>query len=708
MTGDVVVVANSGATVTQPNGWTYVDHPQVFEVSPLSGQRGTSIRLLGIRLFAGSDGIESVTLGGVRAILRSPITKNQISIEAPDAVPGEVDITLIAKSGATFKSPQKFTYISPGKIDSVDPRAGAANALVTIRGSSLLGGGSKFTSVTLAESSANILKYSDTEVIVSAHVCDGACTGVGSVRLTSDTGAVIEKSSSWKYSHIFSVEPSSGSLGTIVTIRGRGLFIDGSELAQVKFGSIDSFEIINASETEIYLRAGYSPSEAKDLDVTIISNSGSQFSKKFSWSYLSPSSIEVVSPTVGQHGTLVTINGRNFYRSSSHEVQRIDVAGQMQEIVRLSKTEIVVRVGTSVPKTGDITVHTMSGAFVTKPSAFTFLEGAVIEYLDLEEGQHGTFVTIHGQRLLVGAKKVVNVTLAGRPARIIDYNSTAILVRASQGFFVNETQGDVRVELDSGAHVILYNGWTYGKPGSISSVNPNIGFEGTRVTLTGSNLFGPSGTSVKNVYLSNIQASRIIFQNSSVIVVQAGSNKINGSSGLGNVVIESNTGATITFAGGWEYFEPGSIESVAPYSGQHMTTAVITGRNLLGLGKIVKVELAGVGAEIISQSDTTVVVRAGPRNESALGEVVVTSSTGAYVISSPEKTTAATGGFMYVPPGEFGGAFPPEGQCGTQVRLSGKGMLQGGNKFTKVNFGPDLADIVDQTEDYIVVRVPCK
>jgi hypothetical protein len=251
----------------------------------------------------------------------------------------------------------------------------------------------------------------------------------------------------------------------------------------------------------------------------------------------------------------------------------------------------------------------------------------------------------------------------------------------------------------------MYNGWQYGDPGVIEFVGPQIGLEGTEVTLRGRNLFGPSGASVKKVLLSGVPATSVVSQNSTTVVVKAGEN-VNDNFELGNVVIESESGATITYTDGWKYFETGAIDKVDPYSGQMMTTVVIEGKNMKGLGEITSVTLAGVEAQIISGSDTRVVVRAGRLDEEKLGSVVVTSSTGAFVVSSPDSDSSS-GGFMYLRPGEFKGASPKEGQCGTEVTLCGEGMLQGGNHFTKVMFGGSEVDIVEQDDECLTVRVSC-
>ena len=84
----------------------------------------------------------------------------------------------------------------------------------------------------------------------------------------------------------------------------------------------------------------------------------------------------------------------------------------------------------------------------------------------------------------------------------------------------------------------------------------------------------------------------------------------------GDVVITADTGGTITLQDGWEYLEPGKIESITPDQGQVGTRIVIKGSRLLAGGvSLATLELAGISAaDITSVSDDTIeaIAAAGP------------------------------------------------------------------------------------------------
>ena len=119
------------------------------------------------------------------------------------------------------------------------------------------------------------------------------------------------------------------------------------------------------------------------------------------------------------------------------------------------------------------------------------------------------------------------------------------------------------------------NQWTYITEGSISSVFPASGQEGTLVTLRGATLLG-GGSSAASVLLSGASAF-VDAQNNSVIVVRAAHG-----TGNGSVVVVSDTGSVVTRSDAWQYLDLGVVASVVPSSGVAGTRVVISGDRLRG------------------------------------------------------------------------------------------------------------------------------
>merc|ERR1711881_507476 len=65
--GDVVLVADTGATITLDGGFTYVADPEIELVKPARGQIGTVVTISGANLLGGGASVASVTLAGVDA-----------------------------------------------------------------------------------------------------------------------------------------------------------------------------------------------------------------------------------------------------------------------------------------------------------------------------------------------------------------------------------------------------------------------------------------------------------------------------------------------------------------------------------------------------------------------------------------------------------------------------------------------------------------
>jgi len=141
----------------------------------------------------------------------------------------------------------------------VSPARGQLNTVVTIVGTELFGQGLYLVNVTLAGVAAQIVNQSNTEVIVIASASDG--TNVGTVELTSDTGAVVSVSDAWKYVNVgdvTGVSPNNGQLNTLITITGTDLMAGGNGLVAVSLAGVAVKELVSNSSTEVVVVAAIS------------------------------------------------------------------------------------------------------------------------------------------------------------------------------------------------------------------------------------------------------------------------------------------------------------------------------------------------------------------------------------------------------------------------------------------------------------------
>ena len=239
--------------------------------------------------------------------------------------------------------------------------------------------------------------------------------------------------------------------------------------------------------------------------------------------------------------------------------------------------------------------------------------------------------------------------------------------------------------------------WTYEPRAVVTSVSPAQGQEGVYVAISGTNLLG-AGTHAVNVSLNGVPVESITSSNETLIEVVAGSST---SSGTGNIVIVSNTGAEHTAVNRWSYTTASTIVSFAPSSGQVGTYVTISGERLLGSlpGAVTEVSLAGVDvAGIVSQNSTEIVVRAASNGGSASsGAIVLRADNGA--------RTTSIAPFSYLPMSMIATVQPSSGQIGTLVTISGANMLGGGSSIAFVSLaGVGVANIVSGTDSTIVVE----
>ena len=148
------------------------------------------------RMLGGADSIASVSLGGFEADIESQ-SDTSITIVATSGDSGLSDIVITADSGALVTLVGGFTYLTEGEISLLSPARGQFGTMVSIYGSNLLGGGTSIVSLTLNGVVPAEITSADNDLIkIRAGVSD---PGVGTVRIVSDTGSVVELEASFTY-----------------------------------------------------------------------------------------------------------------------------------------------------------------------------------------------------------------------------------------------------------------------------------------------------------------------------------------------------------------------------------------------------------------------------------------------------------------------------------------------------------------------------
>lgn len=182
--------------------------------------------------------------------------------------------------------------------------------------------------------------------------------------------------------------------------------------------------------------------------------------------------------------------------------------------------------------------------------------------------------------------------------------------------------------------------------------------------------------------------------NNTFVTVVAGAS--NASSVAGTVTLYADTSAVVSATSRWSYLVPGLINSVQPSAGQEGTCVNVSGVGLRGgSGQVVSGSLVGVASEVVSESDTTVILRAGPGGQGT-AHVGLVGSSGA--------TVTLENGWRYNAVGVVTSVFPSAGQAGTLVTITGTQLLGGGVSVASVTLaGVAVAQVGGQSDSQIVV-----
>jgi len=142
---DITIHADTGARVTQADGWTQSAQGVISRVAPKSGQQGTLVTIVGEHMLSGGSVLQSVTLGGVEAqkIVKGD-DNDMVIVIADTSTAGRGAITLTAETGAFITLADSWTYIEQGAVGSVTPASGQEGTVVVVNGTNLLGGGANF------------------------------------------------------------------------------------------------------------------------------------------------------------------------------------------------------------------------------------------------------------------------------------------------------------------------------------------------------------------------------------------------------------------------------------------------------------------------------------------------------------------------------------------------------------------------------------
>ncbi|WP_170970960.1 IPT/TIG domain-containing protein [Ilyomonas limi] len=305
--------------------------PQVTDFTPKSGTLGTADTIRG--RFLGSATLAS--FGGTNATITYKDDSTIIAIVGEGATGNVLVQTLYG-----VDSLGTFTYNLPlPQITSFSPSSGTLGTVDTIRGKFL----SNATLVSFGGTPATITFNNDSTIIA---IVGNGSSGNVLVR----TAAGVNSTGIFTYTPpaplITSFTPTSGPLGTKVTIKGR--FFTGATLVSFGGTNASSFTVDNDSIITAIIGNGSTGS------VLVKAPGGVASLGQFTYTIPAPI-ITSFTPTSGSLGTQVTIKGKFFTG-----VTLVSFGGAPAIIVSNNDSTIIVTVGNGL--TGSVLVKTPYGA----------------------------------------------------------------------------------------------------------------------------------------------------------------------------------------------------------------------------------------------------------------------------------------------------------------------------------------------------------
>jgi hypothetical protein len=296
-TGPVTVTTDMGPS----NGVTFTAPPPAIQsISPSSGPAGTTVVTITGKGFGATQGSSVVKFNTVPAGAYTSWSATKIVCTVP-AGAGSGPVTVNTAWGTS--NGVNFTVTRPPVVSSISPASGPVGAQVTIKGSGFgaVRGKSivKFNGV----SAGSYVSWSDAQIVCEAPA--NASTGPVTVATAGGTSngvtfTVIPVPT------ITSLSPSSGPVGTLVTIAGKNFQASQGE-GLVKFNGVTASNYTSWSDAQIKCSV---PSGASTGLVTVATSGGISKGKPFK--VTSSASLTTAGPDQKVAGEgLVSLSGAN-------------------------------------------------------------------------------------------------------------------------------------------------------------------------------------------------------------------------------------------------------------------------------------------------------------------------------------------------------------------------------------------------------------
>jgi hypothetical protein len=279
--------------------------PSITSIEPLTGIVGDTISILG-RGFSEAQSMHVHFEGsGMDATVLPVSTSRKLHVIVPeDAKDGIITVKYSSTAIAPLTSDQVFEVYP--SIADISPLNGISGMTVTINGYAFSHTVTD-NKVKFGDLTAQVISASATQL--KAVVPAGTVTGKVTVEVKNrlGTGPVFEISADGT-PLVFSILPTSGPIGSVVSIKGDYFSAVASENS-VRFGSDAQAEVLGASKTELTVKV---PVGAVDGPVTVTKENKKGTGPDFTLSTRALPVITSITPGLVEPGASFTIHGGNF------------------------------------------------------------------------------------------------------------------------------------------------------------------------------------------------------------------------------------------------------------------------------------------------------------------------------------------------------------------------------------------------------------
>lgn len=456
---------------------------------------------------------------------------------------------------------------------------------------------------------------------------------------------------------ITSFSPTSGTVGTTVTINGTNLAFGVNEKPTVEFFNNQPAEVTSFSSTQIQVKV---PANATTGPIRVTNCAGVAASSTFTRDIGGPPVITSVTPPEGAPGASISIVGNNFDFTAT--VEFFNQAAATIDRNRSTDRNLVVTVPQNA-MTGKIKVTTRNGS-VFSTEDFRVLLPPQVDSITPTSGPAGTEVTVRGN----GFQSVTSVAFQGpdgvrRQVTFARDGAQQLRLDVPQTAVRGPNAIIVRNGIGAAANQPIFNVCTVP---AITSVTPASGATGTEVTINGTNL-----NSTQSVKFNGVAATFAVDMPTKIrATVPAG---VSGPVQLCVMTACGQACASFTVNGGC--LQP-TITNASPANAAPGASVTINGTNF---GSVQSVKFNSVAATFVRDSETQIRATV-PQGLSGSVQLCVATNCGQACVNY----TVGGGGACAT---TITSISPASGAAGTEVTISGTNF----NNASAVHFNNNPA-----------------